>query len=607
MSRGPASDRSRAARSMRRCRLGHGWTQVFRYVLLPQVLRVVMPPMTTQYVAVVKNSAVVALISVQDLTFETQQINVETFRGFEAATATTVLYILIAMAVIGTMTWLQPRRFDAAMSSERAQTMLWWCGVALVCAFAVERASALEWAAVAPSWLFLLTALGRSWLLAVVAIGVGIVVAFPLAVLRVYGPAGVRHAAVTLIEAVRATPELMVMFWVYFTLPYLIGTQVTAWNAAIGSLSVIAAAYLAEVIRAGLYSVPVGQIEASAVKRPVDAYQVFRFIVLPQALRNMLPALIAQLVGVVQDHVAGLRHRRDGFLPGGQRDEERGVRTVCAVSDPGRRLFRQLLRDHARGAVVRSRVPVDGMTHDRVPQRPQVLRRRCTCSTMSSCASRPGEVVVICGPSGSGKSTLLRCINRLEPIDSGEIIVNGVQRRRDTRDVAAAARRNRHGVPAFQSLSASAGAGEFDAGADAGARMSRAERRRHRARFAGEGRHSREGDGIPGAAFRRAAAARGDRAGAGDAAEDHAVRRTDLGARSGDDPGGAGGDDEARAKEGMTMVVVTHEMGFARRVADRVVFMDAGRIVEQGAPEAFFTQAKDARTQAFLGKILSHA
>ena len=60
------------------------------------------------------------------------------------------------------------------------------------------------------------------------------------------------------------------------------------------------------------------------------------------------------------------------------------------------------------------------------------------------------------------------------------------------------------------------------------------------------------------------------------------------------------------AKDGMTMVVVTHEMGFARRVADRVVFMDDGRIVEQGAPEAFFTQAKDARTQAFLGKILSH-
>jgi polar amino acid transport system permease protein len=89
--------------------LGHGWTQVFRFVLLPQVLRVVTPPLTTQYVAVVKNSAVVALIAVQDLTFETQQINVETFRGFEAATAATVLYIGVAMLVIGAMSWLRPR------------------------------------------------------------------------------------------------------------------------------------------------------------------------------------------------------------------------------------------------------------------------------------------------------------------------------------------------------------------------------------------------------------------------------------------------------------------------------------------------------------------
>jgi polar amino acid transport system permease protein len=89
--------------------LGHRWPQVFRYILLPQVARVVMPPMTTQYVSVVKNSAVVALIAVQDLTFETQQINVETFRGFEAATAATVLYILVALTVIGAMSWLQPR------------------------------------------------------------------------------------------------------------------------------------------------------------------------------------------------------------------------------------------------------------------------------------------------------------------------------------------------------------------------------------------------------------------------------------------------------------------------------------------------------------------
>jgi polar amino acid transport system ATP-binding protein len=62
----------------------------------------------------------------------------------------------------------------------------------------------------------------------------------------------------------------------------------------------------------------------------------------------------------------------------------------------------------------------------------------------------------------------------------------------------------------------------------------------------------------------------------------------------------------ALAREGMTMLVVTHEMGFARKVAHRVIFMDEGRIVEQGAPDAFFDRPKHERTQQFLSKILAH-
>jgi ABC-type polar amino acid transport system ATPase subunit len=60
------------------------------------------------------------------------------------------------------------------------------------------------------------------------------------------------------------------------------------------------------------------------------------------------------------------------------------------------------------------------------------------------------------------------------------------------------------------------------------------------------------------------------------------------------------------AQEGMTMIVVTHEMGFAKRVADRIAFMDAGRIVEEGTPAAFFANPRDERTRTFLGKILVH-
>lgn len=81
--------------------------QIFRLVILPQMFRVMLPPMTSQYVSVLKNSSIVALIGVTDLTFQTQEINVETFRGFEAATAVTVLYMIVALAVIAGMGVLQ--------------------------------------------------------------------------------------------------------------------------------------------------------------------------------------------------------------------------------------------------------------------------------------------------------------------------------------------------------------------------------------------------------------------------------------------------------------------------------------------------------------------
>lgn len=83
---------------------------VYRRVILPQIVRIMLPPMTSQYVSVIKNTSVVALIGVADLTFQTQQINVETFRGFEAATAATLLYMLVAGAVIAFMTRLQRRQ-----------------------------------------------------------------------------------------------------------------------------------------------------------------------------------------------------------------------------------------------------------------------------------------------------------------------------------------------------------------------------------------------------------------------------------------------------------------------------------------------------------------
>jgi His/Glu/Gln/Arg/opine family amino acid ABC transporter permease subunit len=182
-------------------------------------------------------------------------------------------------------------------SSERSKVIAWriFClALFVVAAFALRN---LEWEKVYPSSLFLLKALGRSWLLAIISIAIGCAAATPLALLRVYGPPGVRHVVIIVIEAVRSTPELMIIFWVYFTLPIVTGSLVSSWQAAIGSLSVIAAAYMAEVIRAGLHSVPQGQTEAS-LSSGMSRFDTFVYVVLPQALRNMTPALMAQLVGL---------------------------------------------------------------------------------------------------------------------------------------------------------------------------------------------------------------------------------------------------------------------------------------------------------------------
>ena len=189
------------------------------------------------------------------------------------------------------------RRVWRLAASERGQVLAWRVLVLAAALWGARTVLRLNWAPIAESWLFLLTALGRSWLLAVVSILVGGAAAFPLALARVYGPAGVRHLAVGMIELVRATPELMIIFWLYFTLPLVTGNQITSWQAALSALSVIAAAYLAEVIRAGLYSVPRGQVEA-AIATGLSQGQAFRYVVLPQALANMLPAVVAQLVAL---------------------------------------------------------------------------------------------------------------------------------------------------------------------------------------------------------------------------------------------------------------------------------------------------------------------
>ena len=217
----------------------------------------------------------------------------------------------------------------------------------------------------------------------------------------------------------------------------------------------------------------------------------------------------------------------------------------------------------------------------------------------------PGEVVVICGPSGSGKSTLLRCVNRLERIERGEITVDGIRVDDATPDIAKV--RAEIGM-VFQQFNLYPHLRVLDNLTLAPMKV----RGLSREKASGVARELLAKVGIPEKEAAYPAQLSGGQQQRVAIARALAMQPKIM---LFDEPTSALDPEMIRevlevmvalAKEGMTMVVVTHEMGFARRVAHRVVFMDQGRIVEDAAPEAFFTQAKDPRAQVFLSKILTH-
>jgi glutamate transport system ATP-binding protein len=216
-----------------------------------------------------------------------------------------------------------------------------------------------------------------------------------------------------------------------------------------------------------------------------------------------------------------------------------------------------------------------------------------------------GEVVVVIGPSGSGKSTLCRTINRLETIDQGEITIDGEPLPEEGR--ALARLRSDVGM-VFQSFNLFAHRTILDnvtLGPIKVRGQSKAEAER-RARDlldrvgvgAQAGKYPAQ---LSGGQQQRVAIAR--------------ALALDPKLILFDEPTSALDPEMINevldvmtglARDGMTMVVVTHEMGFARRAGDRVVFMDGGRIVETAQPETFFTNPTSARAQDFLAKILNH-
>ena len=226
---------------------------------------------------------------------------------------------------------------------------------------------------------------------------------------------------------------------------------------------------------------------------------------------------------------------------------------------------------------------------------------------LTNCTTKvaKGEVVVVCGPSGSGKSTLIKCVNALEPFQKGQITVAGTKVADKATNLPKL--RSRVGMvfqhfELFPHLSITEnltiaqrkvlGRGAEDAkkrGLDLLARVGLSA---HAQKYPGQ---------LSGGQQQRVAIARA-------LAMNPVVMLFDE-PTSALDPEMVGEVLDVMvelAKEGMTMMVVTHEMGFARKVADRVIFMDRGEIVEDARKDEFFGSPRSERAQTFLSKILQH-
>ena len=218
---------------------------------------------------------------------------------------------------------------------------------------------------------------------------------------------------------------------------------------------------------------------------------------------------------------------------------------------------------------------------------------------------RAGEVLVAIGPSGSGKSTFIRTLNRLEEHERGRIVVDGIELNRDTRNVDAV--RREVGM-VFQSFNLFPHLTVLKNITLAPQRV----RRWPRERAVAVATELLERVGIPEQAHKYPSQLSGGQQQRVAIARALAMQPRIM---LFDEPTSALDPEMIKevldvmrdlARSGMTMIVVTHEMAFAREVADRIVFFDRGRIVEENTPEGFYTAPKHERSRLFLSQILEH-
>ncbi|MEI6201122.1 MAG: amino acid ABC transporter permease/ATP-binding protein [Enhydrobacter sp.] len=479
--------------------------------------------------------------------------------------------------------------------------------------------------------------------IAVIAIAAGVVLGLGLALMRLSTFKPASAFAWFYIWFMRGTPVLLQLVFLYDALPPM-GLKLDSFTTAVLGFTLNEAAFCAEIIRGGIISVDRRQTVAAAALG-MARFLTLRRIILPQAMRAILPALANQSISVIKGTAvasvifvneltfrsqqivgqnfkfftvfaaAGLiylvmtsavaalqRYLEQRFNP---EIERKRVATPVPDEEPEAMDWRTLIDAKAPTAGQDSAFVVCRDVHKSYGPR-EILRG------IDLSVGR-GEVVVIMGPSGSGKSTLLRLINHLEHVDGGEIVVDGKHvgyeshtdgRLEPVRNLAKARADARIGM-VFQSFNLFEHLSALENVVEAPVQVygqTEAEARSRGVRLlsaVGLGRHI---DHLPhrlsGGQQQRVAIARA-------LAVSPKLMLFDE-PTSALDPELVGEVLTAirhMAEAGMTMIVVTHEVRFAREVADRIVFMDEGQIVEQGTPEEVLDRPRQERTQRFLRLI----
>ena len=440
-------------------------------------------------------------------------------------------------------------------------------------------------------WAYFAKGIGYTLFITIVSIAIGILIGVLLAFGRLAKNKLVRALAVMYIEFVRGTPLMIQIMFVYFGIG--LWVNIPALLAGVIAVSLNSAAYVAEIIRSGINAIDAGQTEASR-SLGLSQRDTMRYIVLPQALKNIWPALGNEFISLIK---------------------ESSIVSIIGVTD----LIYQL--KVVQSATYKGVAPIFVamviyfiMTFslskllNYVERKINQLVKKYGDNLVLNGVSgevQAGQVIVVIGPSGGGKSTLLRCLNRLEDPTSGQVLFEGTdlmtlsEKQLDQiRTKMGMVFQNFNLFPNLTVLDNLTLAPQKVKKESAAETTAKAKALLERVGLADKA--DAYSDQLSGGQKQRIAIAR-----ALAMSPDVLLFDEPTSALDPEMVGEVLKVMQDLAQEGMTMVVVTHEMGFAREVADEVWFMADSQIVEKGDPEAIFDHPQEERTQQFLAKVLA--